>query len=267
MGSLAEVYADIRRCIGVPMVSLVYRHLASEPGRLEAAWDALRPNLVDEWGEASARELRSAVDVGRVVPVSAATLAVAGVDEKGLQRARNTVAAYNRANPRNLLAVCALLPEGPRKKGSRPRRRAAPPAPELELLRMQRLPVDDPNVQALLEEISHTTTTPDGQLLIPSLFRHLATCPHLLAVVWTAIRPVFAAADGPAQAEKVLSRAGELVRSLPYPLDLDSSFANAGALVRFPTVIARMIVAGAALSRALSRRGPEQSSATRRSAS
>src|SRR5205823_4220050 len=42
---VAEIYEDIRAVFGVSFVVLVYRALATDPARLRAAWDAVRPNL------------------------------------------------------------------------------------------------------------------------------------------------------------------------------------------------------------------------------
>src|SRR5262249_31484148 len=44
-GRVAEIYEEIRRAVGLPVVNLVYRHLAVEPERLQAVWAELRPNL------------------------------------------------------------------------------------------------------------------------------------------------------------------------------------------------------------------------------
>lgn len=258
VGVVADVYADIRDCIGVPMVNLMYRYLATEPGRLEAAWNALRPNILDEWTEIAVGELRDAVEVNRVVPISKAAIAVAGVHKEGVQLARNTVAVYNQANPRNLLAVCALLQTRSRQARSRSPKHRAPSAHGLELLPMEAVPVRDLHLQALLEEISRAMASPREQLIIPSLFRHFASRPYLLALVWTAVKPVFAGDDGFAQASNVLARAQELTESLPYPLDFEARFSGARALAQFPTIIARMIVAGSAIARALDGSAPNR---------
>ena len=42
-GDIAELYADIRATLGVPVVNLVWRHLASIDGALPWAWQAVRP--------------------------------------------------------------------------------------------------------------------------------------------------------------------------------------------------------------------------------
>ena len=45
-GAIAEIYDEIRRFSGVPYVSSLQRYLATMPGVLEWAWDAVRPAMV-----------------------------------------------------------------------------------------------------------------------------------------------------------------------------------------------------------------------------
>jgi hypothetical protein len=45
-GRIAEIYGEICRFSGVPYVSSLQRYLATMPGVLEWAWDALRPAMV-----------------------------------------------------------------------------------------------------------------------------------------------------------------------------------------------------------------------------
>ena len=42
-GETAEIFADIRRVLGVEVVNLIWRHLATIPGALPCVWGMLRP--------------------------------------------------------------------------------------------------------------------------------------------------------------------------------------------------------------------------------
>jgi len=42
-GAAAEIFADIRRVLGVEVVNLIWRHLATIPEALPWAWGMLRP--------------------------------------------------------------------------------------------------------------------------------------------------------------------------------------------------------------------------------
>ena len=47
IGDIAEIFADIRRVLGVGVVNLIWRHLATIPGALPWAWGTVRPLYVD----------------------------------------------------------------------------------------------------------------------------------------------------------------------------------------------------------------------------
>src|SRR6185436_2132253 len=42
-GGKAAIYAELKRLGGVPMVALIFRHLATRSGVLEWAWEAIGP--------------------------------------------------------------------------------------------------------------------------------------------------------------------------------------------------------------------------------
>jgi hypothetical protein len=67
VGSLADVYADIRRVLGVANVVLVDRAFAAQPGRLERVWSVLRPNLASAQARIFSTGL-SVPAIGSVVP-------------------------------------------------------------------------------------------------------------------------------------------------------------------------------------------------------
>ena len=104
--AVREIYDDIRETLGLPVVNLLYRHLAVEPGRLESTWAELRPVLKDPATHALA---------GPSPPGARrrwrwfAARARRGRDRRGGARARRGDFQYERANARNLVALRVLL--------------------------------------------------------------------------------------------------------------------------------------------------------------
>ena len=47
-GDTAALFADIRATLGLPVVNLVWRHLATIPGGLPWTWDQVKPFYVPE---------------------------------------------------------------------------------------------------------------------------------------------------------------------------------------------------------------------------
>jgi len=246
-GSVAEIYEDIRRALGLPVVNLVYRHLAVEPARLAAVWRALRPNLTSRAADAAARRLVAAAVPPAVTPLSAAILAEAGLDADRARLARATLDAYARANSRNLLGMHALLDGCP---GTRERADTLEPptaAPILPLARLDALPTA---TIELLSEMSAALVGPEKPVLVPSLLRHFASDLPLLALLWTALRPATGATIT-ASSDAVAAKARELAAGLTQPVAPLEEQSDREIAARFVVAMSTLIVTGEAFRAAI----------------
>lgn len=244
-GLVAELYEDIRQVVGLPIVNLVYRHLAVEPKRLEGAWNQLRPNLADAAIDSSAETLLTAASLD-VPALSVPTLEAVGLDRRGLDAVAATLAAYNHANPRNLIALLALRHGASGSGSRRPARREGEAGGEL--LPMADLSSLDAPTLALLEEMTGAVAARGETTLIPGLFRHLAQYPGLLALAWTALRPSVEGRALARTANAVARQATGLAVALPHPVEATRDPETRSVLRRFTETIPRMIVVGGALS-------------------
>ena len=244
-GRIAELYADIRAVLGLPMVNLVYRHLATRPGALERCWKDLHPNLDSQAAALAARELARLASPGDPVPVPAAALAVAGLTADRARLARATLAAYRRANSLNALAMAALLDGCP--GGGESSSAGVPPAePILPMASLENLP---PPTLALLDEMSVAVVGDEEPRLVPSLFRHFATDGCVLALAWTVLRP--AIPEAVRLGEVVAGRARTLAPALPHPVGALQDEGERAVASTFAQATARMLVVGEILSAAL----------------
>jgi halocarboxylic acid dehydrogenase DehI len=245
-GTVAELYADIRDVLGLPVVNLVYRTLATDPARLDAIWTALRPNLLSRGAEDAARRLVERATPAGLAPVAATELSAAGIDESQIARARATLNAYARGNSHNLLAMNALLGgcQGTGELGRAAERPA--PQPILPMVALDRLPPEE--LDALLK-MSVRLLGDQRPILVPSLLRHLASVPALLERPWAAIEPALASLAETRDA--VGSEARLLAGRLPYavaPLEAPDERRLAR---RFATAMSTLLVVGEALRAAL----------------
>jgi hypothetical protein len=108
--SVQAIYRDIRRLSGVPMVALIFRHIATYPEILEEVWTSIGPlfrgGRIQDAAWRIAKLVSLAEPLPRLEPDTRDVLGLAGDD---LERIQNTLDAYNRANPVNLLAILSLL--------------------------------------------------------------------------------------------------------------------------------------------------------------
>jgi hypothetical protein len=246
MGSIADLYADIRAVLGLPMVNLVYRSLATKPGVLEDCWAALRPNLASTAATSAAGELVALAAPAGVIPLPRATVADAGLRGERVALARATLAAYRRANSLNLLGMFVLLDGCPGTDGPAD----AAPAPAAErILPIVSLESLAPETTALLDKISVQTVGGGEPRIVPSLLRHFADNARLLELLWTVLEP--ATADAGGRALGITRRARELAHGLPYPVAVLEGEPERSVVAKFPDAMARMLVLGELLSAAL----------------
>ena len=108
-GEIAEVFADIRGVLGVAVVNLIWRHLATIPRALPWAWGTLRPLYVDGTFTAEAAALHGDLDLPWLPPFPPEILAAGGLLDPDISAIRNVLAAYDRTNAMALIALSTLL--------------------------------------------------------------------------------------------------------------------------------------------------------------
>lgn len=253
-GDKAAIYAEIRRLGGVPRVALIFRHLATLPGGLEWAWEAIGPAWRQGALQEAAWRLAREAPLEPIAPIPREALAALGVDAAGEEEIRVVLTAYNRANPENLLSVSCLLRmlEGAVAAAFASRPWTPPPAPG-PLPPMIDVAAMPPPVANLLALVAAPDVT-GGPRVIPSLYRHFGHRPAFLALAVALLLP--RQRDGSVDRAAAAIRAAmdgaadELVRSLSAPAAPDSRIRP--VLARFGAdVIPRMIVAGSLLEGAL----------------
>lgn len=254
-GTRATVYADLKHLGGVPMVALIFRHLATRAGVLEWAWEAMGPAWRTGRLQETAWRIAREEPLEPIAAVPRAALAPVGVAGGDLGAMRAVLEAYNRANPENMLSVLCLLRllEGGRPSAPLEERAwTPPPAPDLSLP-MVDVAKMSPELSALLDVVA-APGEPGGARVIQSLYRHIAQRPAFLALCVTLLRQRFDDGSIDAATASTVARmnaaADGIVRSLQAPRVPDP--AVRAVLERFSGgVIPQMIVVGRLLEEAL----------------
>ena len=266
-GETATIYADIRQVLGVDVVNLIWRHLATIPGALPWAWGTLRPLYVDGTIAAEAAALHNDLDLPPLPPFPPETLPAAGLLGDDLRTIRNILAAYDRTNGMASIAVSALLarldgePLAPDAAGSRVGAGSREPQPAIPLPRLLNVADLSPATAELVTTLNRLGTRRASPILA-SMYRHLAHWPIYLALAWTLIAPLEAdgrlgrliddtAAKARARAAHVALRLGDRSVAGPEP---DVGAAIRAAIEPFAgDVIVKMVVICALLRAATGR--------------
>jgi hypothetical protein len=259
---IAAIYREIRYLSGVPMVALIFRHLATYPGVLEQVWQTLQPLFASgRLQEAAWTTAENHIPADLLPPIEAPARAVIGLDGPALTAVLDTLQAYNRANPVNLMAMLCLLARLednrapaeplPQRVWSPPEAIAGPLPPMTPPAAMT------PAVRRLIQDFGFSDRSqPDP--VVPSLFRHFTDMPALLAILHVMLVPRFRD-DSLARAVTVMHRAMRseaalLAEQLALLPDLNHYPGVRAAMERFSSsLIPQMIIIGFALHRALSR--------------
>jgi hypothetical protein len=194
-GETAEIFGDIRHVLGVEVVNLIWRHLATIPGALPWAWGMLRPLYVDGSIAAEAAALHNELDLPPLPRFPGEALAAADLVGGDINSIRDVLGAYDRTNAMAIVALSALLrrlddePPAVDSPSSRhtdvshelPRRIPLPPLPSMAELA--------PTTAELVRILNRLGTRRDNPILA-SMYRHLAYWPAYLALAWTLIAPL-----------------------------------------------------------------------------
>ena len=187
-GEVAELYAEIRQTLSLPVVNLIWRHFASIDGGLRWAWDTLRPVYASGAAEQAAAHLVAGLSLPRLTPVPGAVLRGAGVSDSERATVLAILDSYNRGNALNICALSALLvqPSGQPRGG---RRLPSIPQPAVAVPGVKALDEFPPEVQALIWELNVLGQTP-GDTVLATAYKHLAPWPGLLSLTWALIAPM-----------------------------------------------------------------------------
>lgn len=229
---IAALYRDIRETTRLPLVNLIYRHLATIPDGLSSVWAMARPLVASGAADLAMRRIVGALPVPAIDAPAADASARASIDA--------VLDVYNRGNAINLLVLSTALRviQGTRQAGGRtaaPDSLAVRPAPLPPLPALPRLDELGPSVRADVTELAGLHGGAARAGILPSLYIHLAPWPDYLHGI-VAPLTAFAASGQLAAARDALLHA------------VDDATADLAALVPAPVAADAVPPVGAALS-------------------
>lgn len=234
-GQTAELFDDIRITIGVRVVNLVWRHLATFDGALPWAWAAVKPLYLEGMVDQAARQFRQAM----ILP----TLGSLEGDEPA--SVEDVLTSYDHSNTINLFALGALVAWLREERTQEPLPARGPRliAPDVVLPKLATESDVSPETWALVLRLNRFGDS--RQLILASMYRHLAHAPRFLLRVEQALVPV--QADGSldraitANREAAKQQAGILARAIVAQRPALSGEIEAGVSVFVDHAIGKMV--------------------------
>ena len=262
-GDTRNIYDAIQTALGVKLVNLVYRHLATVPGALEWAWGTVGPSFASGIFAERAAGLSISGNISSTEIVSFKQSGLSHVDGDGVV---DTLDAYNRANPMNILSLRVLemaleagrpaISIAPVSAGVRASKAAEPTA----LLPMGSFDGLPQTTMDILNRLASLTTGQDAGL-VPSLFRHFTAWPAFLEALANWLEPMAEEGLIERQVERISAKVDPIAADIFEQLDrpekaaiLPDEITRAKLLQTieiFPPAICRMIVIGGLLRAAV----------------
>jgi hypothetical protein len=230
-GETAAIFADIRQVLGVDVVNLIWRHLATIDDALPWTWATLRPLYADGSVINEATALHKALALPPMPPIPAEVFTALGLRPHDMAAIRGVLTAYDHTNAMAAVALTALrarldgrAPHDP--AAAEPMPMAA--TPRIGLPRLLNLTDMQPESAALVTALNGFGTRRPGAALA-SMYRHLAHWPSYLSFAWLLLAPLdgdggLAVAIDKAQhaalsrADRLLVRLANSTAPLPPPL-------------------------------------------------
>ena len=182
-GEIAVLYDDIRSTLGVPVVNLIWLHLAMFPGGLDWAWLALKPLYASGAINSEAAALRDSLEVPTLPGITGPALSAVGLTPDDIKQIDMILASYEQSNAMNIIALGAL--EAYLNGTGAPQASVSDvssSAPTVEgtmppLLTLDEMP---PDVRALVEALNMVGGRAE---ILASMYRHLANWPPYLGLI------------------------------------------------------------------------------------
>jgi len=186
-GRTAEIFAEIREVMEIPMVTSIWRTLTAVENGLETAWAATRPLYDSGQPQAVLEKLKAQRNFPAPEQRSIEQLAEAGFEGQDRSTILSLLNAYNRSNGLNLIALTALISNSDVQRATYTR----PPSPAPWLTPPPLLPQEKINTADwnLLERIKHIGASFDNPAM-PTLWRHLIHWPELLELIYESYLPL-----------------------------------------------------------------------------
>ena len=260
-GEIAAIYAEIRDLWGVPYVSAVHRHMASRPGLLEWAWEAVGPAFRNGQAQAAAETATGDLEVAELDKIDANVLKLWQVEPIGEATARTVADNFVRVAPTNMMFAALLqrvIREGVAIEPSETETVWHRPPPLPPLPTMVEIDALDDAGRAVIMRFAAQM---DAKPFVPGLYRMLAHWPGLLAHLATVLPAVLDSRRTALAYDDIRQRIDDaaagfamtrpvsgLERSKPSEVEL-SRFQAIAKTYRITSP--EMIVAGGLISRAL----------------
>ncbi len=250
-GETAEIFADIRTTMEIPLVTSIWRGLAGMDNSLAGAWELAKPLYASGLPQHGLARVLNNIDLPVPEPLAPTQLACTGLTMRDRKDIHAVISAYNRSNGLNLIALAAMV-AAPGDASLGTCSSPPPPPPQWSKLPslLPRADIDDETWSMVRHVNAFGSSGADAA--VATMWRHLARWPQLLALVHAGFAPMQATgtiANATARMVALAAQEGRTMAHLCAPLNTlpRSAQHTITNYVGAPNQVARMVTLGHAL--------------------
>lgn len=203
-GEVAEIFAEIREIMEIPLITSVWRILVDFEGGLESVWAAAKELYRTGQPQASLDKIAGEATFPVPEAISPKELSDAGGCTEDLDTILTILRVYNRSNGLNFIVLHSILAEPEGESASLD----APPSPggwfDIPVL-PEKDDIDDATWERL-ESFQDLSVLPKSGN-VPTVLRHLSLWPGLLDLIHRSMRPLILNGSIASSMDEVLSMA------------------------------------------------------------
>tara|TARA_B100000686_G_C16784322_1_gene974133 strand:- start:1628 stop:2461 length:834 start_codon:yes stop_codon:yes gene_type:complete len=106
---IAKIFADIRKTMGIPIVTSIWRGLANNDDILKTIWELTKPIYLTGEPEFIFYKMFEQINLQTPPPLNNKELKKYNLNKEDIKNIKNVLSVYNRSNTMNLIALSALI--------------------------------------------------------------------------------------------------------------------------------------------------------------
>ena len=185
---IAIIFKDIKKTMGIPIVTSIWRGLADMDDSLLNVWNLTKPIFNNGEPEFIYNKLFEHISLPSPPKITSDTLERMGINNKELKNIKNIVSVYNRSNTMNLIALSALVNVNFSYISSSKNYKTSSINYQLPAL-LERHEINN-NTWKIVKNINAYGTTNGSRAHVATLWRHLSYWPKLLDFADLQFRPM-----------------------------------------------------------------------------
>jgi len=181
VGSIANIFEDIRDTMNIPLVTSIWRGLAGMENSLDKVWNMAKPIYQQENPEGKLNEIINTIQLSIPKPITKTEMINSELSKNDWKNILNVLKAYNRSNGMNMVVLHAMIKLNfPKITGGFKKKDALDLSVIPELLSKDDV---DKETWDLIRDVNSISAPNGRNSHVATLWRHLAHWPKFLALI------------------------------------------------------------------------------------